>query len=729
MRRWFTSLLTPCLMMLLVASVGFAQAPRVLDKGKTPADVRLQPLKDLNGYFPFEVSKSPREWQVRAERATRQMKVALGLWPMPTATPLNPVVYGKIEKEGYTVEKAYFESFPGLYVTGNLYRPTTPGKHAAVLCPHGHWPGGRFHDAGDGGAAGQIKIEAEKMDAAAHSPLQARCVQLARMGCVVFHYDMLGYADSIQLTMQLVHRFGKQRPEMSTLTDYGFYSPQAEANVQSVMGVQAYNSVRALDFLTSLKDVDPSRLAVTGASGGGTQTFILAAIDPRPAVAFPAVMVSTSMQGGCTCENCSLLRVDTGNIEFAALFAPKPIGMTAADDWTREMETKGFPELKQHFKMLGVPNNVTLAANVQFKHNYNLISRTAMYEWFNKHLKLGVESPIVEQDFERLSTREMTVWGEDHPKPKSGDEIEREVVRWWKNDADKQLDALLPTDKKSLRAYREVVGGGIDAILGRSLPDPAVLEYDQTHKVERHGVLEMAGLLTNTERKEQLPVVFLYPKDWNGRVVVWIDAQGKAALYDGDGFAKPIARLLDSDTAVMGVDLLYQGESLAGAAPVKKTRKVANPREAAAYTFGFNHPLFARRTHDILTAVAFVRSHEYTPKHVAVAGFGEAGTWVAAARAQARDAIDTAIIDTGGFRFSKVNDIHGPQYLTGGAKYHDLPGMLAVAAPSELWLAGEGDIAPPPIASAYKSADAAKSLHLYNGDAAMKAAVDFLLAK
>src|ERR1051325_10436318 len=113
------------------------------------------------------------------------------------------------------------------------------------------------------------------------------------------------------------------------------------------MGLQTWNSIRALDFVTSLPDVDASRIGVTGASGGGTQTFILCAVDPRPAVEFPAVMVSTAMQGGCTCENASLLRIHTGNIEFAALFAPKPQGMTCANDWTKEMSTKGFPELKQ----------------------------------------------------------------------------------------------------------------------------------------------------------------------------------------------------------------------------------------------------------------------------------------------------------------------------------------------------------------------------------------------
>ena len=124
------------------------------------------------------------------------------------------------------------------------------------------------------------------------------------------------------------------------------------------MGLQTYNSIRALDWLSELPDVDPARIGVTGASGGGTQTFILCAIDHRPAVAFPAVMVSTAMQGGCTCENCSLLRVGTGNVEFAALMAPRPLGMTGANDWTKEMATKGLPELKAHYAMLGVPDKV-----------------------------------------------------------------------------------------------------------------------------------------------------------------------------------------------------------------------------------------------------------------------------------------------------------------------------------------------------------------------------------
>src|SRR5207249_3689772 len=141
----------------------------------------------------------------------------------------------------------------------------------------------------------EIVQGAERFEEGGRAPLQARCVTLARLGCVVFHWDMLGKADSVQLTADLVHGFKTQRPEMNTTENWGLFSPQAEAHLQSVMGLQTWNSIRALDFLLSLPEVDPSRIAITGASGGGTQTMLLAAIDPRVALSFPAVMVSTAM--------------------------------------------------------------------------------------------------------------------------------------------------------------------------------------------------------------------------------------------------------------------------------------------------------------------------------------------------------------------------------------------------------------------------------------------------
>ncbi len=100
-----------------------AAAPRVLPEGKLPNDVRLEPLKDLDGYFPFTPPASKADWEKRAERVRRQILVSQGLWPMPTRTPLQAVIHGKVDRGEYTVEKVYFESVPGFFVTGNLYRP------------------------------------------------------------------------------------------------------------------------------------------------------------------------------------------------------------------------------------------------------------------------------------------------------------------------------------------------------------------------------------------------------------------------------------------------------------------------------------------------------------------------------------------------------------------------------------------------------------------------------
>src|SRR4051794_17886076 len=184
------------------------------------------------------------------------------------------------------------------------------------------------------------------------------------------------------------------------------------------MGLQTFNSIRALDFLVGLPDVDPARVGVTGASGGGTQTFILCAIDDRPAAAFPAVMVSTAMQGGCVCENCDYLRVGTGNIELAGLFAPRPLAMSGAEDWTKEIETKGYPELKALYKLYGAEDKVLAKAFTQFGHNYNQVAREVMYNWFNKHLNLGHKEPVTEKPFLPIPPKELSVFDAEHPLPK-----------------------------------------------------------------------------------------------------------------------------------------------------------------------------------------------------------------------------------------------------------------------------------------------------------------------
>jgi dienelactone hydrolase len=702
---WRRRLVVVGLALLLpgLPQVALAAAPRVLPQGQLPKDERLGELKDLNGYFPFTPSASPGEWAKRAEAVRRQVLVGTGLWPMPTKTPANAVVHGKVDRDDYTVERVYFESFPGHFVTGSLYRPKgRPGRLPAVLCPHGHWKDGRFFDNGPQRIEQEIAAGAEKYAPSGRYPLQARCVQLARMGCVVFHYDMLGYADSVQLE----HRPGS-RESMNTPSDWGFFSPQAELRLQSMMGLQTYNSVRALDWLSTLADVDPSRIGVTGASGGGTQTFILCAVDPRPAVQFPAVMVSTAMQGGCTCENCNYLRVESGNIELAALFAPKPLGMSAANDWTKEIATKGLPELKQHYAMMGAPENV-MARHFDFPHNYNYVSRNLMYGWFNRHLKLGQPEPIVEPEFKPLTREELTVWDENHPKPPSGDDYERSLLRVMTENAQRQMAGLQPTDAAKLKQFREVVGGAFDAMIGRRLPPAGAITHEPLASHDRGDYIETAGLLRNAAKGEELPTILLHPKKWNKQVVVWVSDEGKQGLYDTSGSLRPaVSQLLSAGASVIGADLLYQGEFLPDGKPLEHARLVKSGRDTwaayAGYTFGYNRALAAKRVHDILAMVSFAKHHPKQPERIHLAGFGRSGVLALLAAVQAPEAVDRLAIDTDGFRFEKLTAIDDPSFLPGAVKYGDVPALLALAAPHRLWLAGEQGRTPEIVAAAYRA--------------------------
>lgn len=694
--------------------------------GQRPDDARLAPPKDLNGYFPFSPPASATQWKARAEEVRTQIKVALGLWPMPPKNDLNYEVVGRREMEDYAVSNVRFESVPGFFVTGNLYEPLgKEGPFPGVLCPHGHWANGRFYVASDKSIKEQLASGAESDPEAAKNPIQARCVHLARMGCVVLNIDMMGYADSQQLSFDLVHKFGKQRPEMNTNQRWGFFSPQAESHLQSVMGLQIWNCIRALDVLETLPRVDRSRLAVTGASGGATQTMIVSAIDPRVATCFPAVMVSTAMQGGCTCENCTLLRVGTGNVEFAALFAPKPQGMTAADDWTVEMETKGFPDLKKLYALLDAEDKVELTARTEFGHNYNAVSRKAMYSLFNR--ALGLEASLEERPFKQLGAEELSVWNDEN-KPKYEEKYERDLLEQWTRMSNEQIMPLLTGDADAFEQYRQMVSAALDVIVG---PAPEFVKENNSFSIEikqqQEDYLFMAGTLGDVEKKTQLPVVFLFPKEnWNGHTVIWLTDNGKAGLFEEGGRLKAeVAKLVSAGVSVAGVDLIYQGEFQADGQPMKQTPKVENKREAAAYTLGYNRSVAAMRVHDILALAAAMKNHDREPKSIGLIALeGDMAGIGSVAIARQPDAFDFALLQTNGFRFGEVDSIRSPNLLPGGAKYGDVPGFLAMGSPMLLRVIGESESGQKIIHQAYERAG--KIDQLSDGNLEMSP-VDWLL--
>jgi dienelactone hydrolase len=625
---------------------------------KTSEDSRLGPPVDLNkSYFPFKPPKTKEAWEARRKELREQLQVALGLWPMPEKMPLKPVVHGKIDREGYTIEKVFFASMPGHYVSGNLYRPLAsrerkrPEKLPGVLFAHGHWNNGRLFEAPDAEVEASLKSGGEKTKEGARYPLQALPAQLARMGCIVFVYDMVGVADSKAIEHAK-----------------GFADADAELHQQSAMGLQTWNSIRALDFLTSLPDVDAKRIGMTGASGGGTQTFILCALDDRPAVAFPAVMVSTAMQGGCVCENCSYLRQDTGNVEIAALFAPKPLGMTGANDWTREIETKGLPELKALYKLYGAEDKVMAKCFPEYGHNYNQVSREVMYNWFNKHLSLGQKELVTEQPFEPVPPKELSVYDQEHPRPK--DELSADALRkQWAAASEKQIETLRPKDAEGLKGFQRVVGTALRVMVHDCLPKADQIESAELEPFGKQGLFTKKIVLSRKASNEQVAAELQYREGFD-TVVVCAQSGETEDLWQ--------IPLNNAKVAILRVHPLLGGKS----GDATHTRVDAN---FAGYTFGYNRPLLANRVHDILTAVAYVKSLKEV-KRIHLVGSGVAGPWALVARAVCGDAVDRCAVDVDGFRFDKVTKTTDEMMLPGALKYGGLPAFAALCAPHELYL-------------------------------------------
>ena len=363
-----------------------------------PSFVDRRLYQNQYGVYPYtaRIPASQEEHRSFRDSVRRRLLLSAGLVPAVEFTPFEPVTTSPRVVDGVTISDVAIETLPGLRLTGNFFTPEKfTGKLPAILCPHGHWTTGRVCHKATGGVI-------------------MRCMELARLGFAVLAYDMIGYNDN---------------------NDYPHYwdvetRRKAYFNGVSPFGLQTANSLRAVDFVASHPDVDPSRIGCTGASGGGSQTWFIGALDDRIKVLCPVCMLSLHFMGGCSCEEGPLLRSrGLTSFDIVAAAAPRPILLpSVTGDWTNLNPDYEVPKLKEIYKLYHAEDNVE---NIHFDdgHNYNQRTREYVYAWFVRQLQGKDMGEKIPESTDKVPAPEQLWHGGKEPAPASKESFDKAYAK------------------------------------------------------------------------------------------------------------------------------------------------------------------------------------------------------------------------------------------------------------------------------------------------------------
>jgi len=525
---------------------------------------------------------------------------------LPTErSPLHARVTGEVPREGYVIRKLIFESLPEYYVTANLYIPTTgQGPFPAVLAPCGHSANGKAYDV-----------------------YQHLFIGLVKRGYIVLSYDPMGQGERYQYWNFIQHETLLRGPD----------NQHAMAGLQEVLLGQSlaryfiWDGIRGLDYLTSLPEVDPLRLGVTGNSGGGTLTTYISMLDTRVKAASIVTFItslpkkiearSLDVEADPEQDIPGLLAAGLDHTEFLGMIAPRPvlIGAATRDFFPIEGTHQTFAEIQSLYKKLGVPERIKMA-EFDHRHMYSQPLREATYAWFDHWLK-GVESEAHEPQIvtEKDATLQCTPTGQVITSLGG-----KSVYDFNRAQAEQELHLL--DSRRRAPDFSTTLAGKIRSHL--AIPADMTAPGAKTLATIGVGDLVVEKLRIETDPGIVVPTRVIHRKGFEGRAPAVVYLRDR--MGEGDSPAL-FASLAEQGHVVAVADVRGFGETWAPRDVREETEDYFHPRDSKDADFAYaafflGRPLLGMRTGDALGVVRYLRTRsDVDPKRVAMVGRGWAG--------------------------------------------------------------------------------------------------------
>ena len=557
-----------------------------VDRENAVHQQRLKRLGELK-------TRADAEAYVRAVRS--RIRECFG--PNPDKTPLNARVTKIVERDAYNIENVLFESRPGFLVSANLYVPkgrTFPLPGVVASC--GHSDNGKAIDT-----------------------YQSFCQGLARLGYVVLIFDPIGQGER----MQYVDANGKPMRGTGT-AEHNYAGIQQSLVDERFCMWRAWDAIRALDYLTSRKEVDPRHLGITGNSGGGTMTTWLCGLDDRWTMAAPSCFVTEFRRNmenelGADMEQCPPKAIALGldHEDFLAALAPKPIIILAKekDYFDARGNEAAYQRLKRLYGLLGAEDNISYFVGPTY-HGYSQENREAMYRWFNRCTKISdarTEPALVLE-------KDETLWCSPRGRvaelgSKSIDGFTREKSRALAaRRGSPEGAALLQKVADTLRLPK---GTGVPEFrILRPLPDR---KYPMRHALP-YMVETDPGVHAIVYRLTREPLLSRPPRE-TSKAILYVSHQSADEELRGERLIRDLIAA-EPEAAVYTCDVRGVGDSEPQTTSVNNRGEYSTDYFYSSHAMMLDYPYVGQRAFDVLRVLDWLDAWGYSQVHLAARGYG-----------------------------------------------------------------------------------------------------------